>query len=132
MARVLAACLLVFRAQKAAERRKQTLFVDVSRLFKRGRNQNTLEPEHVAQIHHWYEAYSDIPGVARVVALEEIARNDWNLNIPCYVEPLAQEETLTVEEALANLNDALTDAYAAEDRLRALLQESGLMGREKP
>lgn len=127
----LAACLLVFRAQKAAARQNQTLFVDASRLFKRGRNQNTLEPEHVAQIHQWYEAYSDILGVTRVVALDEIARNDWNLNIPRYVEPLAQEDTLTVEEALANLSDALTDAYAAEDRLKGLLQDAGLMGREQ-
>jgi type I restriction enzyme M protein len=101
--------------------------IDASRLFKKGRNQNTFEPEHSAQLFDWYQAYRDVPGAARVVALDEIARNDWNLNIPRYVEPVAVEETITVSEALANLKTALADAYAAEDRLRELLRQAGLM-----
>jgi type I restriction enzyme M protein len=59
--------------------------------------------------------------------LEEIAGNDYNLNIPRYVEPLVEEETITVEEAIGNLKKALSEAYAAEDRLKDLLQKSGLM-----
>jgi type I restriction enzyme M protein len=123
----LAACILVFRARKAPERRNKVLMVDAARLFKKGRNQNTLEPEHSAQIYAWYQAYQDVPGAARVVALSEIEGNDWNLNIPRYVEPVAQEETVTVADALANLKSALAEAYAAEDRLRALLHEARLL-----
>lgn len=123
----LAACIMVFRARKASQRRGQVLMVDAARLFKKGRNQNTLEPEHAAQIYAWYRAYQDVPGAARVVTLDELARNDWNLNIPRYVEPLVQEETVTVGEALTNLKTALDAAYAAEDRLRDLLRQSGLM-----
>lgn len=123
----LAACVLVFRADKAESRRGQVLMMDGSRLFKKGRNQNTLEPEHSAQLFAWYRAYQDVPGAARLVALDEIARNDWNLNIPRYVEPVAQEETVTVAEALGNLKHALSEAYAAEDRLRELVRQAGLM-----
>lgn len=123
----LAACILVFRARKAPGRRNKVLMVDAARLFKKGRNQNTLEPEHSARIYEWYKAYKDVPGVARLVTLDEIARNDWNLNIPRYVEPVSTEETVTVGEALANLKTALADAYAAEDRLRELLRQAGLM-----
>lgn len=101
--------------------------VDASRLFKKGRNQNTLEPDHSVQIYEWYKAYKDVSGAARLVTIDEIAGNEWNLNIPRYVEPLAQEETVTVSEALTNLKTALADAYAAEDRLRELLRKSGLM-----
>src|SRR5262249_26147485 len=46
----LAACILVFRAQKAADRQGRVLFIDGSRLYLKGRNQNTLEPEHIRQI----------------------------------------------------------------------------------
>ena len=42
----LAACILVFCARKKADRKKRVLTIDASRLFKKGRNQNTLEPEH--------------------------------------------------------------------------------------
>lgn len=125
----LAACILVFRAHRTPERAGRVLFLDASRLYKRGRNQNTLEAEHLTQILAWYRAYADVPGAARVVTLEEIAGNDWNLNIPRYVEPLAEERTLTVEEAVSNLQAALAGAYAAEDRLKALLAQAGLLER---
>ena len=123
----LAACILVFRHTKTPERRKQVLMIDASQLLKKGRNQNTLEPEHVEQIYTWYHEHTDVDGVARVVTLEEIAQNDWNLNIPRYVEPIVEEETLTVDEALAQLETALNDSYAAEDRLRTLLRDAGLI-----
>ena len=50
----LAACILVFRMRKRDERRGKILIVDASKEFKRGRNQNTLEPEHVERIYGWY------------------------------------------------------------------------------
>jgi type I restriction enzyme M protein len=123
----LAACILAFRARKRADRKKRVLIIDASRLFKKGRNQNTLEPEHIDQILAWYRGYKDVPGASRVVKLEEIAQNDWNLNIPRYVEPVAEDQTISVQEARTNLKRALDDAYAAEDRLKALLRKAGLL-----
>lgn len=125
----LAACILVFRARKPKEHTGRVLFIDASRLYKRGRNQNTLEPEHIVQILAWYHAYETTPGATRIATLEEIAANDWNLNIPRYVEPLTDEPTLTVNEAVVNLQAALADAYAAEDRLTQLLEATGLLPR---
>lgn len=124
----LAACILVLRARKKAERKGQVLFVDASRLFKRGRNQNTLEPQHVEEILKLYRGYKTIEGTAKLAMLDEIAGNDCNLNIPRYVEPIAQVETMTVDEAVSNLKQSLNDAYAAEDRLRGLLHEAGIAG----
>ena len=109
------------------ERHGRVLMVDASNLYKRGRNQNTLEPEHVEQIFAWYRAYEDVEGVARMVTLDEIVENDWNLNIPRYVESVIEEEMLTVTEAMENLKQALGEAYSAEDRLKALLGEAGLI-----
>ena len=66
-------------------------------------------------------------GSVRSVDLSEIEANDWNLSIPLYVEPLIEEETLSVEEALQNLKTALDDAYTAESRLTSLLKQAGLV-----
>jgi len=123
----LAACILVFRARKPRDRRKKVLIIDASREFKKGRNQNELLPEHVDRIYQWYSDYADVDGVATVATLDEIAQNDFNLNIPRYVEPIVEEEQITVEEAVANLKRSLKAAYAAEDRLKTLLQQAGLM-----
>ena len=65
-----------------------------------------LLPEHVERIYTWYRDYADVEGVARVVTLEEIATNDYILNIPRYVEPKAEQEVLTVEEAMQRLRQS--------------------------
>jgi len=123
----LAACILVFRQRKAPDRKNKVLILDASKEFKTGRAQNDLLPEHVERIHGWYHAYQDVAGVARVVTLEEIAANDYNLNIPRYVEPKVDQEVLTVEEAMQRLQASAAAAFAAEDKLIAILKREGLL-----
>ncbi len=123
----LAPCVLVFRDSKPKAHRQKILFIDASKEFKSGRAQNELLPEHVDKIQQWYEAYQDVEGICRVVAIEEIRENDFNLNIPRYVEPVLEEETMTVVQAISNLKESLQAAYAAEDRLRELLQKEGVL-----
>jgi type I restriction enzyme M protein len=62
-----------------------------------------------------------------VVTLEEVAASDYSLNIPRYVEPKVEQETLTVEEAMERLSDSTEAAFAAEDRLVAILKREGLL-----
>jgi type I restriction enzyme M protein len=123
----LAACILVFRQRKLPERRHRVLVIDASREFKTGRAQNELLPEHVERIHGWYRDYADVEGIARVVSLDEIAANDYNLNIPRYVEPKNEQEILTVEEAMQRLRESAEAAFAAEERLIGLLKREGLL-----
>jgi type I restriction enzyme M protein len=126
----LAACILIFSHQTRHAGR--VLMVDASDLYQSGRNQNTLEAEHAQQILAWVQAYEDVAGHAKVVTLDEIEANDWNLNIPRYVEPIIEEETITVAKALDNLQKSLDEAYAAENRLKKLLLDAGLLPLEKP
>lgn len=122
----LSACILIFRSRKVSARQGKVLMIDAARLFRKGRNQNTLEPEHIQQVLTWYRDGEDVQGAVKSVKLSEIEANDWNLSIPLYVEPIIEEETVSVEEALENLKIALDAAYAAEDRLASLLKQSGL------
>ena len=75
----------------------------------------------------FFKRISDAYDEETRLALDELAANDWDLNIPRYVEPVIEEETLTVAEAIENLKRALGEAYAAEDHLKELLQAAGLM-----
>jgi type I restriction enzyme M protein len=68
-----------------------------------------------------------VEGVARVVTLEEIAANDYNLSIPRYVEPKVGQEILTAEEAMQRLQASAVAAFAAEDKLIAILKREGLL-----
>ena len=122
----LAACILVFRQRKKKDRKKKMLILDASKEFKTGRAQNELLPEHVERIYGWYRDYADVAGIARVVTLDDIAANDHNLNIPRYVEPISNQEVLTVDAAMKQLRTSATAAFAAEDKLIAILQREGL------
>ena len=123
----LAACILVFRNSKPREHKQKVLFIDASNEFKSDRAQNELLPEHVDTIHGWYEDFKDVEGICRVVHFDEIRENKFNLNIPRYVEPVIEEESITMEQALANLKESLDAAYKAEDRLKELLSREGLL-----
>lgn len=102
----LAAAILILRQQKPAEREREVLFINGESLFKRGRNQNTLEQEHADAILNAYTAFSTDPGLAAVATLEDIAANSWNLNIPLYVAPADLGEQITLEQALSDLEAA--------------------------
>ena len=123
----LAVCILVLRQKKSKDRRNKLLIVDASREFRTGRAQNELLPEHVERIHGWVKDFKDVEGIARIVPLEEIAANDYNLNIPRYVEPKVESKTMTVDEAMKQLKASAEDAFAVEDKLIKLLEKEGIL-----
>ena len=122
----LAACVLILRLQKQPEEKGKVLFIDGEHLYKRGRNQNTLEPGHAQQLLNAYELFIDIDGLARVVDLDEIAAHEYNLNIPLYVAPADTDEKVTLANALADLEAAQTRAAESRAVLEAELAKWGL------
>lgn len=65
----LAACVLIFKKQKPAEKKNKVLFIDGSAQIRVGRAQNFLEKEHVTQLFNWYTAYRDIENYVKVVPI---------------------------------------------------------------
>ncbi len=122
----LAACIVVARRRKAADRRERVLLVDGSDLFRKGRNQNTLEPEHVELLLASYEVFTDEDGRSRLITLDEIRAKGGNLNLAGYIAKTDDVEIPTVAEATTALKAALEAAWAAEDRLNELLAERGI------
>ena len=82
------ACILVIRARdaKSPERRGKVLFINADAELRTGRAQNYLDPEHIEKIVSAYVQYDDIPGFATVVTHEQLADNDYNLNIRRYAD----------------------------------------------
>lgn len=122
----LAACVLIMRLDKQAEKRGKVLFINGEQLFKRGRNQNILEPEHAQQILDAYQSYASADGLARIATLDEIAENDFNLNISLYVAPADTGEKLTLADALADLEAAHVRAAETRAALEVELAKWGL------
>ena len=119
----LAACILVLRKKKPAQRRQKVMIADASRLFRRGRAQNYLEPEHALEIQGWFEKFEDVQDAVRIVSLDEIKAEDWTLNISRYVLPPLQEDIPPLPEAIESFKSALTRCREAEDRLAKVMVE---------
>ena len=121
----LAACILIMRKRKHAKRKKKVLIADASRLFRRGRAQNYLEPEHAAEILGWYHGLADVQDAVKIVTLDDIKAEDWTLNISRYVLPPLQEDIPPLPEAIIAFKDTLSRCREAEDRLAQVLTEGG-------
>lgn len=121
----LAACVLVLRQHKVPARRGRVLIVDASSVFRRGRAQNFLDPEHGAQILSWVQAFADVPDRARVVDLAEIEKEGFTLNISRYVLPPVGADIPPLPEAVAAFKESLARCRQAEDDLRRVLEEGG-------
>lgn len=122
----LAACILVARRRKSVERREKVLLVDASDLFRKGKNQNTLEPEHVAQLLRSYQGFEDEGGRSRVVSLDDARAQGGSLNLAGYITKSDDADIVSATEATASLKEALDRAWDAEDRVNLLLAERGL------
>jgi type I restriction enzyme M protein len=120
----LAACVMVLKQRKLPERRGKILLIDASNLFKRGRSQNTLEDKHRARIEQSYAAFIYEAGFAHVADLDEIAANDFDLNIGRYVAAPDDAPLPTLAEATAELKMALDAVYGAEAQLLELLRDA--------
>ena len=121
----LAPAVVTLRREKRRGRRGKVLVLDASRLFRKGRAQNFLDPEHGEQIVGWVRRFRNVEDRARVVSTEEIEREDWTLNVSRYVLPPIGEDIPSLPEAVAAFKKALAEARAAEDHLRRVLVEDG-------
>ncbi|MFF0102755.1 N-6 DNA methylase [Micromonospora sp. NPDC005257] len=113
------ACVLVLRApdSKPPERAGRVLFINADHEYAAGRAQNYLLPEHIEKIVYAYEAFTDIPGYARVMTREELRENDDNLNIRRYADNAPPPEPHDVR---AHLHGGVPKAEVAD--------KSGLFG----
>ena len=116
-----AACMMVFKQNKASIKRRKVLFIDASDQVRVGRAQNFLEPEHVQQIFNWQLDYQDVENYVKIATVAEIQENDYNLNIPLYVEKIIEDNLPSVEEALADLKTTWVESLKAEKKFKKIL-----------
>lgn len=118
----LAACVMVFKQNKTPDKKQKVLFINASDQVRVGRAQNFLEPEHVKRIHSWYTDYVDVENYVKIASIDDLIENEYNLNIPLYVEKIIEDNLPSVEEALSDLKVAWQDSLDAEDKFKNILR----------
>ncbi|RLI81101.1 SAM-dependent DNA methyltransferase, partial [Archaeoglobales archaeon] len=105
--------IIIFNENKPDDRKDRVLFINASNEYEQHpdvRKLNRLGDEHIEKIVEAYREFKDVDGFARVVTLDEIRENDYNLNVTLYVFPKEEIEEIDVEkewEELRRIEDKL-------------------------
>ncbi|MBX9013618.1 type I restriction-modification system subunit M [Ligilactobacillus murinus] len=116
-------CVLVFKGRESRGNNKDILFIDASNEFEKGKNQNKLTSENIEKIVETYQKRKDVDKYAHVASIEEIEENDFNLNIPRYVDTFEEEEVVPLSEIVTNINETRSEIEKTTNELYSLLDE---------
>lgn len=111
--------VLVFKKNRAT---KDILFIDASREFEKAKNQNRLTDENINKVVETYKAREDVDKYAHVATLEEIQENDYNLNIPRYVDTFEEEEEIDLDEVRRQLEQDKKEIAELEAKIAETLK----------
>lgn len=126
------ACILIFRKDRGTN--NKVLFIDASGegRYEKGKNQNILRECDVKKIVDTYVQYKtdihyeDEPKFSHVATLEEIAENDYNLNIPRYVDTFEEEELIDIDEVKQNIANIEVELAEVQAQMKKYMEELGL------
>jgi len=120
------ACLLLVNKQKPKNLKGKVIIIDASKLYKEGKNQNTIENEHIETIVKAYDALQDVDKLMRIVGKDELAENDYNLNITRYIDNTDVVIEVIMPDVLSNINKLKEQETVIDERLFSYLKELGL------
>jgi type I restriction enzyme M protein len=116
------AAILVFRKRKADD---TVLFIDASRDYEADTNQNRLRDEDIARIAETFRTRKSVDKFAHLATVKEIAGNDFNLNIPRYVDTFEEEEEIDLMAVRAERLKLKVEMDELEAKMEGNLKELG-------
>lgn len=119
------ACILVFRKNRS---RRDVLFIDASGEgnYEKGKNQNILRDSDISRIVQTYTERIAVDKYSYVATFEEIRENDFNLNIPRYVDTFEEEELVDIDEVKRNIANIEAELAKVQAQMAKYMEELGL------
>tara|TARA_R110002095_G_scaffold55764_4_gene48024 strand:+ start:2471 stop:3988 length:1518 start_codon:yes stop_codon:yes gene_type:complete len=116
------AAILIFKKHKTD---KDVLFIDASREFKSGKNQNQLTPDNIQKIIDTYKARETTDKYSYLASFDEIQENDFNLNIPRYVDTFEEEAEIDLMAVRKERVQLQSELKNLEAEMEGYLKELG-------
>ncbi|EGB15416.1 type I restriction-modification system, M subunit [Pseudodesulfovibrio mercurii] len=118
------AAILVFKRNRPD---KDVLFIDASREYADAKNQNKLRPENVRKIVDTYKAREFVDKYAYVAGFDELKENDFNLNIPRYVDTFEEEEEVDIAKVQGEIEELEKELVEVRKEMAGYLEELGVL-----
>lgn len=118
-------CILVMK--KCRKEDENILFIDASKEFEKIKTQNKLRPEHIRKIVETYQSRTEIEKYSHLATLQEIQENDFNLNIPRYVDTFEEEAEIDIKAVMADIKMLEAKRSELDKQIDVYLKELGLV-----
>lgn len=118
------ACVLVFK--KCREEGEDIFFIDASKEFEKSKNQNKLTAENLEKIFKTYKDRKEIERYSHKASLKEIEENDYNLNIPRYVDTFEPEPEIDIKKVAKKLKDLQKEELPIKENIEKYTKELGI------
>lgn len=118
-------CILVMK--KCRREDDNILFIDASKEFEKVKTQNKLRPEHIRKIVDTYRNRTEIEKYSHCASLQEVKDNDYNLNIPRYVDTFEEEEEIDIKAVMAEIKELEAKRADLDKQIDVYLKELGII-----
>ncbi len=119
------AAVIILNKNKSQDKKGKVLFIEASQGFIKDGNKNKLRPEDIEHIVKAYETFADEDKFAKVATLEDIRKNDYNLNITRYVDTSQEEEEIDIAEVISRLSQREQELAESKEKINSFLQQLG-------
>ena len=118
-------CILVMK--KCRKEDDNILFIDASKEFEKVKTQNKLRQEHIDKIVSTYRERKEIEKYSHCATLQEIKNNDYNLNIPRYVDTFEEEEEIDIKVVMSEIKELEAKRAELDAQIDVYLKELGII-----
>jgi type I restriction enzyme M protein len=118
--------ITIFRKNKPADRKGKILFINASNEFIKHptvRKLNSLSDENIKRIAETYRKFEDVTGFCKVVSIEEVRNNDYNLNVTLYVMPIQEGEQIDIIKEWSELKELEREKQEITSKLEQYISE---------
>ncbi len=122
----ISASIWIINKNKTEEQRNKVVIIDASSDYKEGKKQNQLLDSHIDKIVQAYDAGENVDKYMRVVAMDEIRENDYNLNISRYIDNSEPESEVDIKAVNERIIDLQAREAVIDEKLSGYLKELGL------
>lgn len=113
-------CIIVLKKHRDG---RDVLFIDVSKKFNKGKKQNEMTDDHIEEVIELYSKRETVEKETFLASFEDIEKNDFNLNIPRYVDNFEKEEEINLNELLADMKKTDEELGQVQEEFLSLLKE---------
>jgi type I restriction enzyme M protein len=115
----------ILNRNKPTNKKNKVLIIDAENDFLEGKNQNTLRKQDIEKIITAYDKYVDVDKYAKIVDLQEIEKNEYNLNVKKYIHTENDRENIDVNKVWLELKALKLEQEEAEKDVEKLIKELG-------